>query len=204
MAATAKMTDSARNEAIEERLARVETKTDLLRQDLGEFMVETRSGFQAVQTDMRAMEVRLCTRQDEATTTLRAEFKEATDDIRKELGDTRESLRKELGNTRESLRTEFRETTASLRTEFGDAMDGLQKEARDAPDGLQKEFRSTTDGLQKEFRSTTDGLQTEFRNATDGLSVGLAEIRGYLRGLLIVIVPLSLAVLGLVVNLMRG
>lgn len=98
------MTDSARNETIEERLARVETKTDLVRQDLSEFRDETRSGFSAVRADMREMEVRLCRRRDEPTAkpcvelkdtpnSLGNEFQNPTDDLSVSLAETRDYLK---------------------------------------------------------------------------------------------------------------
>ena len=166
------MTESARNETIEERLARVETKTDLVRQDLNEFMGETRSGFSAVRADMREMEVRLGKRQDEATATLRAELKDTTDGLRKE----------------------FQTTT-----------DGLRKEFQTTTDSLRKEFHTTTDSLRKEIQATTDSLGEEIRDATTRMSAGMAEVRGYLKGLSFAVVPLTIAVLGLVVHLtLRG
>lgn len=145
-AATTKMTDSASNETVEERLARVETKTDLVRQDLNEFMRETRSGFSAVRADMREVEIRLCKRQDEATATLRAELKDATD-------------------------------------------------------GLRKEFQNTNESL----HHTTAPLRKEIHDTAEKLSTGMAEVRGYLKGLYVAIVPLTIAILGLVVHLtLRG
>ena len=144
------MNDSAPNKTVEERLAGVETKTDLLRQDLSEFRNETRSGFRAVGADMRDLEVRLCKRQDEATATLRAELKDTTV-------------------------------------------------------GLREEFQDTTDGLRKEIRDTTISLTKEFQNTTEKLSTGMAELRGYVKGLYVAIVPLTIAVLGLMVHVaLRG
>ena len=183
VAATTKMTESARNETIEERLARVETKTDLVRQDLNEFMGETRSGFSAVRADMREMEVRLGKRQDEATATLRGELKDTTDGLRKEFQTTTDSLRKEFHTTTDSLRKEFHTTTDSLR----------------------EELKTTTDSLRKEIQATTDSLGEEIRDATTRMSAGMAEVRGYLKGLSFAVVPLTIAVLGLVVHLtLRG
>ena len=185
-AATSKMTDSAPNETIEERLARVETKTDLVRQDLNEFMGETRSGFGAVRADMREMEVRLCKRQDEATATLRAELKDATDGLRKEFHDTTDGLRKEFQNTNENLH----HTTVSLRKEIQDTTVSLRKEIHDATESVRKETQNATESLTKEFQRTAEKINT-----------GMAEVRGYLKGLYVAIVPLTIAVLGLMVHL---
>ena len=177
------MTDSAPNETIEERLARVETKTDLVRQDLNEFMGETRSGFGAVQADMREMEVRLCKRQDEATATLRAELKDTTDGLRKEFQTTTDSLRNEFQTTTDSLRNEFQTTTDSLRNEF----------------------QTTTDSLRNDILDATKSLRNEILGTTQKISVGMADIRGYVKGVSLVIVPLAIAVLGLLVHLtLRG
>ena len=162
------MNDSAPNKTVEERLAGVEAKTDLLRQDLNEFKNETRSGFNAVRADMRDMEVRLCKRQDEATATLRAGLKNTTDGLRKEFQDTTDGLRKEFQKTNESL-------------------------------------HHTTESLRKEIRDTTLSLTKEFQKTAERLSTGMAEIRGYLKGLYVAIVPLTIAVLGLMAHLaLRG
>jgi len=151
------MNDSAPNKTVEERLAGVEAKTDLLRQDFNEFKNETRSGFSAVRADMRDMEVRLCKRQDEATATLRAEFKDTTD-----------GLRKEFQNTTERL-------------------------------------HQTTESLRNEIHDTTVSLTREFQKTAERLSTGMAEVRGYVKGLYIAIVPLTIGVLGLMVHLaLRG
>lgn len=173
------MNDSAPNKTVEERLAGVEAKTDLLREDLNEFKDETRSGFDAVRADMRDMEVRLCKRQDEATATLRAELKDTTDGLRKEFRDTTDDLRKEFHKTNENLH----HTAESLRKEISD----------------------TSLRLKKEFQDTTDGLRKEFQETAERLGTGIAEVRGYIKGLYVAIVPLTIAVLGLMAQLaLRG
>ncbi len=196
-AATSKMTDSAPNETIEERLARVETKTDLVRQDLNEFMGETRSGFGAVRADMREMEVRLCKRQDEATATLRAELKDATDGLRKEFHDTTDGLRKEFQNTTDGLRKEFQNTNENLHH----TTVSLRKEIQDTTVSLRKEIHDATESVRKETQNATESLTKEFQRTAEKINTGMAEVRGYLKGLYVAIVPLTIAVLGLMVHL---
>ena len=211
-AAATKMNDSAPNKTVEERLAGVEAKTDLLRQDFNEFKNETRSGFSAVRADMRDMEVRLCKRQDEATATLRAEFKDTTDGLRKEFQDTTDGLRKEFQDTTDGLRKEFQDTTDGLRKEFQNTNENLhqmtlnlRKETHDTTVSLRQEIQDRTESLRKEIHDMTVSLTKEFQKTAERLSTGVAEVRGYVKGLYVAIVPLTIAVLGLMVHLaLRG
>ena len=139
----ADMTEPSGSGTIEERLVRVETKTDLLRKDLDEFKAETRSGFDAVRSDMRQMEVRLCTRQDEAVTELRSEFRDTTNSLREEIQGTADDLRKEIQGTADDLRKEIQGTADDLRKEIHGTADDLRKEIHGTADDLRKEIHGT-------------------------------------------------------------
>ena len=125
------------NEAtVEERLARVETKTDRLIKDVDEGRAETRAQYEklrdviaandkAVRTDMQEMEARLVLRQDEATTAVRSELKAteanlgtkftaAVTEIRTEVKAAEVVLRKDLDAQRDSMRIDANRTFEAI------------------------------------------------------------------------------------------
>lgn len=65
--------------------------------------------------------------------------------------------------------------------------------------------KATTESLKKDIHDTTVSLTKEFQKTAERLGTGMVEVRGYLKGLYVAIVPLTIAVLGLMVHLaLRG
>lgn len=174
---------------VDERLARVETKTDRLIKDVDEGRAEARAQYgklrdvvaandKAVRTDMQEMEARLVSRQDEATTTLRSELKA----------------------TEANLATKFTAAVTEIRTEFTAAVTEIRTQLTAAVTEIRTEVKAAEVVLRKDFDAQRDSMRIDANRTFEAT----AETRGYVKALVLVVAPLALAVTGYVLKMMFG
>ena len=166
------MTEETPNATIEERLARVETKTDRLIKDVGETRTDIKvlrdvvdANDKSLHNDMKDMELRLIAKQDAATT----------------------SLRDQIEATASSLRTDIERSTTALRGEMQGLAEGLRGEMQ----GLAKrdEMQGLAEGLRAEMKAT----QTKFDNQLLKVTELVADTKGQFKMLILIMVPITLA-----------
>ena len=211
------------NEAtVEERLVRVETKTDRLIKDVDEGRAETRAQYEklrdviaandkAVRTDMQEMEARLVLRQDEATTAVRSELKATEANLGTKFTAAVTEIRTEFTAAVTEIRTEFTATVTEIRTEFTAAVTEIRTEVTAAVTEIRTEVKSAVTEIRTEVKSAEVGLRKDLDAQRDSMRIdanrtfeAVAKTRGYVKALVLVVAPLALAVTGYVLKVIFG